>query len=126
MLTPTVTAAGGRAAGAPAPGGTLGKDDFLRLLVTQLRYQNPLEPMADLGFIAQLAQFGALEQMQNLNRSAMLDAALALLGRRVAGQDPVRGAFFGLVSAVRLGNGTPVLQVGDLEVAPETVREVLP
>ena len=44
----------------------LGKDAFLRLLTTQLRYQDPMNPVDDQDFIAQMAQFSALEQMQNL------------------------------------------------------------
>ncbi|MDQ7062632.1 MAG: FlgD immunoglobulin-like domain containing protein [candidate division KSB1 bacterium] len=47
----------------------LGKDAFLRLLVTQLNYQDPLAPMQNEAFVAQLAQFSALEQMQNINRN---------------------------------------------------------
>ncbi|NLW22284.1 MAG: hypothetical protein GXY88_03360 [Tissierellia bacterium] len=47
----------------------LDKDAFLRLLTTQLANQDPLNPMEDREFIAQLAQFTSLEQMQNLNKN---------------------------------------------------------
>ena len=45
---------------------TLGKNDFLQLLVTKLQNQDPLKPMEDENFIAQLAQFSSLEQMSNI------------------------------------------------------------
>lgn len=47
----------------------LGKNDFLQLLVTQLRNQDPLSPMQDQAFIAQLAQFSQLEQLENMTSS---------------------------------------------------------
>ncbi len=67
--------------GLPAPGAsrqvpqtTLGKDDFLKLLITQLSNQDPLQPVDNQAFIAQLAQFSSVEQLQGL--SGQLDTLL--------------------------------------------------
>jgi flagellar basal-body rod modification protein FlgD len=53
---------------------TLDKDDFLHLLITKLTHQDPMKPMDDEAFVAQLAQFSSLEQLQNMNQS--LDSSL--------------------------------------------------
>lgn len=50
-------------------GSNMDKDSFMLLLVTQFKYQDPLNPMEDKEFIAQLAQFSSLEQLMNLNTS---------------------------------------------------------
>ncbi len=47
----------------------LGKDDFLRLMVEQLKYQDPLNPMDSTQYVSQLAQFSSLEQLENMNKS---------------------------------------------------------
>ncbi|WP_352419603.1 flagellar hook capping FlgD N-terminal domain-containing protein [Proteiniborus sp.] len=63
--------------------GMLGKDAFLKLLITQLRNQDPLNPMEDKEFIAQMAQFSTLEQMQELNKNvrASQDEMLGVLDK---------------------------------------------
>lgn len=73
---------------------TLGKDEFLRLLVAQLKNQDPLNPMDNSAFVAQTAQFSSLEQLQNMNKTLSQLAATsgnggvagasALLGKTVA------------------------------------------
>jgi len=50
-----------------ARSGTLGKDDFLNMMVTQLKHQDPLNPLDGTDFTAQLAQFSSLEQLSNMN-----------------------------------------------------------
>lgn len=68
----TITSAS--TAAARSPKSTLGKDDFLSLLVAQMRHQDPLSPMEGADFAAQLAQFSSLEQLTNINTS--LDQSL--------------------------------------------------
>lgn len=49
------------------PGGALGKDEFMKMLVAQMQNQDPMDPMDNSQMTAQLAQFSSLEQMENLN-----------------------------------------------------------
>ena len=60
----------------------LGKDDFLKLLITQLSHQDPTKPLEDREFVAQMAQFSTLEQMTNMNGE--LSKVLGLLARSQA------------------------------------------
>ena len=62
---------------------TLGKDAFLQLLVAQMKYQDPLNPNTDTEFVAQLAQFSSLEQMQNLSQTSLNSQAFSLVGKEV-------------------------------------------
>lgn len=62
---------------------TLDKDAFLRLLVAQMKYQDPLEPTSNTEYISQYATFSELEQMQNMSASMDLFRASSLVGETV-------------------------------------------
>lgn len=103
--------------------GRLGKKEFLQLLATQLQYQDPLSPMDDREFAAQLAQFSALEQMVELTRWSQLTYGLGLVGQQIRYQTDEGEEATGLVQAMRIANGIPVLSVGEDEVALDRVLE---
>src|SRR5512133_3779921 len=86
---------------------TLGKDDFLKLLVTQLQSQDPLNPMDDKEFIAQMAQFTSLEQMQNMNTSVQITQATSYIGKQVTWDNDQGVQQTGVVTAVRMINSEP-------------------
>jgi len=113
----------------------LGKDAFLRLLVTQLRYQDPINPVKDQEFIAQLAQFSTLEELQGLNRRidemvqlqlwvSGMGQATTLIGRHVTLELADGTRVEGKVDAVTMRNGAPYLLVGDREYLVTTVVAV--
>jgi flagellar basal-body rod modification protein FlgD len=100
------------------PQQNLGKDDFLKILITQLSYQDPTAPMEDKEFIAQMAQFSTLEQMTSMagdfNRlTAMLTGTEAgqALGKSVELTDGER-AVQGVVKAITRGDNPQVLVNG--------------
>jgi len=97
--------------------GDLGKDQFLTLLVTQLQYQDPLNPASDTEFVAQMAQFSALEQMQNLNTTFNVSQAHSLIDKYVEGvvtnsSTGESKAMGGIVKGVKIVNGEPFLVIG--------------
>jgi flagellar basal-body rod modification protein FlgD len=96
---------------------SLGMEDFLKILLTQLTYQDPLKPMDNQQFMAQMAQFTSLEQTQQLNNKIATlitnQAALqsvGLIGKTVDITTST-GAATGTVSALSLAGDSPLLTV---------------
>jgi len=106
-----------------AKGDVLNKDDFLKLLVTQLRYQDPLNPMDDKEFIAQTAQFTALEQMQNLNTTTVFSQAASFIGKDVEAVDANGVAFGGTVTGVKVVDGQAKIVVAYTNSSGTTSEE---
>ncbi|HSV32227.1 MAG TPA: flagellar hook capping FlgD N-terminal domain-containing protein [Atribacteraceae bacterium] len=79
---------------------TLDRHDFLQLLVLQLRHQNPLEPMNEREFGAQLAQYSTLEEMQNTNKTLSMLLFLeagGMIGKTVHLRDGNAGKVNGVI-----------------------------
>jgi flagellar basal-body rod modification protein FlgD len=110
------------------PGGGLGKDAFLQLMVTQMRYQDPLQPQDNSQFLAQLAQFTSLEQMTNISDAnnnmlkslqtmqqySQLSFEHQLIGSTVTvATDTTGTTVTGQVKGIKMVNGDAQLIVGD-------------
>jgi flagellar basal-body rod modification protein FlgD len=134
--------AGDGSYGATNPFGaqTLDRDAFMKLLVTQLKNQDPLQPTANEEFVAQLATFSSLEQLETLNDNTVAMIALnqsnallaqltqgsALIGKTVTWTDPqTLETSSGTVASVKIVEGLAILNVDGTDVPLAAVSEVL-
>lgn len=108
---------------------TLGTaDTFLKLLATELQYQDPTEPVSNTEYVAQLAQFNSLEQLSSLNASMSEYQAYSLIGKNVSytttdsSGNTVSGS--GTVSSVITSNSTVYLTVGSNRIKLSSVVSV--
>jgi flagellar basal-body rod modification protein FlgD len=133
MSVPTVTNNTSLASASPATSASdLNRQDFLQLLVTQLQHQDPLSPVDDQQFIAQMAQLSALDATNQLAAQVGRMAAaqqqmgsLQLVGRDVQYRDDQGNSQKGKVTGVRLDGPAPTLLVGNSEVPLQQVQTVL-
>lgn len=117
----------------------LDKEAFMKLLVAQLKNQDPSNPQSNEEFVAQLAQFSSLEQMQQMNDNIMtltllnqgnavlsqLSQSSNLIGQKVTWEDSELGlSGAGEVDAVKLIEGVTYLSIGGQSVPLAFVTEV--
>ena len=108
----------------------LDKEAFLQLLVTQMKYQDPLEPTDNTEYVSQLATFSELEQMTNLVASSDLTRASQLVGQYVTvkeknettGEETIKG---GKVDYVTVENGKGYLNIGDAKYSIDDLDSVV-
>lgn len=111
----------------------LGQEDFLKLLAVQFQTQDPMKPMEDTAFIAQMAQFTSLEQSSAMNTSIThlrnsqdIVAANSYIGHQLTfdlGKDKTAT---GIVEGVEITDGVPRLIVGDTTYSMDSVLLVEP
>ena len=131
-VTPTTSGALGAAAAGTNPNAILGKDDFLKLLVTQLQHQDPMNPMDDKDFMGQMAQFSSLEQitnmssaLQRMDHSNQLSQSVGLIGRTVTYAQGDGTLASGVASSVSTDENDAIsIKIGDASISPADVREV--
>jgi flagellar basal-body rod modification protein FlgD len=107
------------------------KDTFLKLLVAQLKYQDPSNPADSTQFLAQTAQFTQVEKLSDIAESQasmfaaqqMLSAS-NLVGRTISYADATGAEVTGVVTSATLGGSDPTLKVGNTEVPLSSVKEV--
>lgn len=108
-----------------------GQDAFMKLLLAQLKNQDPLKPMEDKEFIAQLAQFNSLNQLTEMNKTLgelmtaqMLSQGSALIGKTVTGVSDSGGVISGLVSGLKIVGDKVTLDVNGQNMPLDTVNSV--
>ncbi|HHW46740.1 MAG TPA: flagellar hook capping protein [Clostridiales bacterium] len=109
--------------------GSLGMDDFMRLLITQLTNQDPMSPIEDTQFIAQMAQFNALKIAQTQAEISLTTQGISLVGKEVivsdydnnGGTESVRG----VVESVRFFSGECRVVVNGKEYPLSRIMEVV-
>jgi len=113
---------------------SLGKDDFFELLITQLKNQDPLDPMKNEDFIAQMAQFSSLEQMYNMNQSMgeflkvqTLSEGATLVGKTVETVNPDDGKIIsGKVEKVSFEDDMSFIHLDNgMKVSIDEIRSVI-
>jgi flagellar basal-body rod modification protein FlgD len=108
---------------------SLGKDDFLRILTTQLSHQDPSSPIQDKDFIAQMATFSSLEQMTNLNKAfekfanQQMNQFTGLIGKEIT-WTLEEASSTGIVDGVSVQNSNYFYIVGNEKVPVESVTEI--
>ena len=119
-------------AAADSPDQTLGKDTFLKLLVAQLRYQDPLSPADSQQFMAQTAQFTSVEKLEEiaasmakLTKNDDLATIGNLVGKTIQHRDSVGNLHESRVTAGRIDDSGIKLILGDEEIRVEDVEAVL-
>ncbi|MFZ5648342.1 MAG: flagellar hook assembly protein FlgD [Bacillota bacterium] len=110
--------------GTRVPKKVLNKDDFLSLLVAQLKNQDPLEPQSNEEFLSTMAQFNSLETLTSLDRSIHYSQAIAMMNRPVTVQELNKDPVAGMVEKVGVVDGKVMVYIGGNKYSISDVKEI--
>lgn len=108
------------------PSSTLNQNDFLKLLVAQLQFQDPLNPQSNTDMAAQMAQFTSLQQATQSSASLAMLQANGLIGSSVQLQVDSNTSTSGLVTGVVMNNGSPQITVNGANYSLSQITSVTP
>ena len=110
---------------------TMQEADFMKLLITQLKTQDPTKPMKDKEFIGQMAQFTSLKQMnemtdnmKTLTREFSFTKAVSLVNKSISWTDASGTSNRGIVESIRVRNGEAFVNVNGREVSLKDIEEI--
>jgi len=102
----------------------LAPNEFLSLLVDNLKYQDPLDPTSSADFLTQLAALSQVDTLQQVAQTDQTSTAANLLGKTVSGADASGNPLSGTVTGVALTSNGPVLSVGNDTISLGSVTSV--
>jgi len=108
------------------PSSALNQADFLKLLVAQIQYQDPMNPQSDTQMASQMAQFTSLQQATQSSASLSMIQANSLVGSTVTVQVDSQNSASGVVTGVVLNNGTPQITINGKNYTLSQVTSVAP
>ena len=105
---------------------TLNQNDFLKLLVAQIQFQDPLNPKSNSDMAAQMAQFTSLQQATESSSSLAMLQANSLIGSTVNLQIDSTNTAAGVVTGVVMSAGVPMITVGGTNYKLSQINSVTP
>ncbi len=113
-------------------GTSLGKEDFLKLMIAQLSNQDPMDPLSNEEYIAQMATFSQLEQLTNLNsnftsfmKGQEVSQYASLIGKNVSGiADDGETAVTGIIDSISFEGDKTIAKIDSYNVPVDTIKEI--